>query len=228
MIIVPSNVSGVLPFGTTSNLKVTGITYQWFNETSSKGLGYLPLTLNLPAHNAGDMIIMWGLYFDAGSAVPMPRPSPWIALGRNDQGAYQIATSSSTQSGTWTADTGSVPPALLLSVVISGQNATPVGAYATGLGYAGATSINAPAVTLQSTTGNSLLLHLAADKTSGFWTGGAPAGYTTLAEALNNGSNGGLFRLIAKNSTTSDGAVTIGTVASSGGYTPWTTEIRSA
>lgn len=186
----------------------------------------------IPAHNAGDLILIWAYQNNASNLPSKPAAGgtvpTWTDITTNPgvgsvnryavfRTAYAVATSSNTTTGTWSgAD-------VVMAVVLSGQAASPIG----GVGEANATGTitgtTAPAVTMSDTTGTSMLLHfMAFHVATGFlFYNTTPSGYT---DRYNDNATYSGWQLLTKNVTTTDGAVTSplsGTASSgaSGGIT---------
>lgn len=175
----------------------------------------------IPAHNAGDLIVIWA-YQNNGSTLPTkPAASGtvpnWTDITTNNAGAnyngryaifrtaWAVATSSSTTTGTWSgAD-------VVMAVVLSGQAASPIGGaddYVFASNVFSIDSATAPSITMSDTTGTSQLLHFLAfyiSTSNGDFVTTPPSGYTS--RQLGSGTYSG-WRLLTKNSTTSDGPVT--------------------
>lgn len=174
----------------------------------------------IPAHNAGDLILIWA--WRATGSTPPTKPTAvgtvpaWIDITNNTgvtsssgedasaRTAYFIATSNNHTTGTWTNAEH------IIAVVLSGQYRNPIGGVAEESLSASVvgtiSSVTAPEVTLATTSGRSQLLHFmvfngTVDRT--FST--TPTGYTVRHSAT--GATLG-YRMMTKNVTTSDGAVT--------------------
>lgn len=174
-------------------------------------------TVTIPTHSAGDLIIIYALNVANSTAIPTA-PSAggtvptWTTITTYNatRGAtrivYAIATSSSTTSGTWTNANSTA----LVAVVMANPNTvTPIGASAIN-GYnvssAFSADVVAPAVTMTKTDGKSQLLHFgAAYSAISTWTT-STSGYT---ERKMGSYSFYQARLLTKDVTTSDGAVTM-------------------
>ena len=155
----------------------------------------------------------------AGGSVPEWKTLKKVGTGNTWLGihvAYAIATSSSHTSGDW-ADAGAVP-GYGYFLAVSGQSG--VGAVAVEVKEVldrQPVTVTCPSLTLQDTSGESVLVHfavLADDATPGrgVATPGSTAGYTMLNQRYVSEDVGGAFQgfgeaLFTKDDTTSDGAV---------------------
>lgn len=162
-------------------------------------------TVTIPTHAVGDIIIIYcdsaGTVPSAGGTVPT-----WTSI-INDSVAkvyYAVATATNHTSGTWTS------ASVMMSVVLSGQKSSPAGGSATSNTGSGTSPNTAPSITLSNTDGSSAILHFITGYDSATMTGGAwstaPSGYTSRVSQNNNTFNYG-YRLLTKDTTTSDGSV---------------------
>lgn len=172
-------------------------------------------TVTIPTHVPGDMIIIFA-YRDGSTTIPtQPAASgtvPTWNIITNNTGAntnssrvsWALATASNHTSGTWTNATG------LVAVVIRGQRKfNPVGGSSESGGTASGSAV-APAITLQDSTGESVLLQFYGHRTVTAWDA-APSGYTALASVATE------VLVSRKNVTTTSGSVTqTGTTTNSG------------
>lgn len=167
-------------------------------------------TVTLPSHVSGDIIVVWatGLTADsvpsAGGTVPT-----WITIGTSSAGytgssrlAYAVATANNHTSGTWGSGGG-----ILVAAVLSGQGGLLYGGYAFGGSSTGSTTATAPAITLADASGDSQILHFFDQSTLANIVWGSASGYTS--RTITGGAT--RLRLLTKDSTTSDGAVTLTT-----------------
>lgn len=162
-------------------------------------------SVTIPAHNIGDLIVIFAFRDGATSVPTKPTTSgsipTWVdvdgGVGGNSctsRSAYCVATATNHTTGTWTNATG------IIAVVITGQNyASPVGGHVVS-GSTSGTSANAPAVTLSDTRGASAILHFYGHCDVLAW-GSAPTGYTRQTEVTTE------VALNTKDVTTSDGAI---------------------
>ena len=154
-------------------------------------------TVTIPAHQAGDLIIMFA-YRDGSATVPT-QPAGWVTIqggaGANTNAArmgWQIATSSSTSSGTWTSATE------LIVLIYRGINkTTPVGGSAE-TGNTGST-VTYPAVTMVDASGNSWVVGAAGHRSINTTIETPPSGMINrvdqagaTAEAAAHDTNGGV------------------------------------
>lgn len=180
------------------------------------------VTVGIPTHAVGDLIVMCAYSAIPGTTdITKPSASGTVPAWVDTSGtstykmrvAYFVATATNTTSGTWALPGGG----FLAAVVVKGQGSSPIGGNSTYVTGTNQTAIDAPSVTMSKTDGSSLILHFAAVFTNAASTtlSSAPAGYTT---KLDYGYGGSLpadpvFRIAVKDSSTSDGSVTIGTSA---------------
>lgn len=185
-------------------------------------------TVAIPPHAPGDLIILWAT---SGGGMPTkPAASGQVPAyadvdtgtgsfidGRN---ARFVATAVHT-SGTWTNASG------MLAVVITGQDATPIGGHAiSGVTGSGGT-MTAPSITLARTDGTSLILHMYGGGDGAYtnYFSNIPAGYTAQTPLGVFGTEYGAL-LITKNVTTSDGAASVTGGRSDGRELAATIEVR--
>lgn len=186
-------------------------------------------TVTIPAHNVGDLIVVCASRRSNATAPSVPSAGltvpAWNTIDTQSGTtngscvtAYFVATATNHTSGTWTNATD------MVAVVISGQNASPIGGHATNNAGSATTSATAPAVTLSKSDGTSILLHFFNHNSSTAITwGAAPAGYTRQ-------TTGSFAILDTKDDTTSDGSVTqSGTFGGGGaGYACASVEVLAA
>lgn len=155
-------------------------------------------TVTIPAHAAGDLIILYAYDIRTG-VVPPAKPSAggtvptWTTIHGNGLtfgssfnwiAVYAVATTSSHTSGTW------VGTDVLRAIVLSGAKETGmIGATAFSTSF----STIAPGLTLSKTDGTSAILHQAFSNAT-TW-GAVPTGYTDRGSSNQN-------RLLTKNVTT--------------------------
>lgn len=178
---------------------VTGLTFK------AAAYGGNPGTI--PAHNVGDLIV---LFVERGSNSLAVKPAAagtvpaWVdidaATGANTisgRTAYFVATATNHTTGTWT----SAGP--IIACVLSGQNASPIGGHATATAASGTPT--APSITMTKTDGTSKLLEFygVGAATGSTWSA-APAGYTQRAAGVTS-ANGSCLN--TKDVTTSDGSI---------------------
>lgn len=171
-------------------------------------------SLTLPAHAAGDLILIFA-YRDGSTTAPS-LPSGWASIhsgGANTNSArlgVKRATSSSETSGTWSNATE------IVAVVIPGGGW--IGGFSSG-GNSG-TSISYPALTMEAGDGTSLVLGFAGHRTATN-VEGAPTGMTNATSAGTEaaGHTGGLKSSWSAQSVT---------VNASSGWRSYTVEIRPA
>lgn len=212
---------GVLPLRT----KPTYVAATNLANTAS-GFG-----ITLPTHTSGDIIFLWAGNFmfesipvkpSAGGTVPN-----WTSVatgsGMHTSGLwYAVATSSSTTSGNWTL-TGGTNLRLWAFVVRGGSSIGGVALGGSPFSQTATTTIVCPAVTLSNTRGDSLLIHgvpIAFDYNENpVITQSNTAGYTYRGTFTN--SSYFTAALATKDSTTSDGSFTYGSVTNNdaGAYT---------
>lgn len=166
----------------------------------------------IPAHQAGDLIVLHAFHANDGSQPTAPTPAgpvpawvdidapPFTGGGCNSRTAQFKATDNNHISGVWPG------ASVMVAAVLRGQHpSAPIGGHATVL--SSNTTATAPAVTMTRTDGTSILLEFHSTNNVGASPGwsAAPAGYTRRAAASANDSPGSVLN--TKNSTTSDGAV---------------------
>lgn len=190
-------------------------------------------TVTLPAHESGDLILIWGYNGArnstppgapaAGGTVPTwTTPSGGTFAGFNaERLVYAVATANNHTSGTFSG--GYV---ILIAVVIRGaNNSSPIGGIATVEDGSG-TTITCPAITLARSDGTSVILGFggSGDHVNGAGTvNAAPSGFTRLRD-LAVGSRNAFCN--QKNVTTSDGA-SVQSCSSAGWGVGMTVEIKS-
>lgn len=175
-------------------------------------------SIAIPAHVAGDLIVIWA-YRD-GNTTPPTKPTAsgtvpaWVTVdgptGANANSAicaYFLATGTTETSGTWTNATG-------MSVEVwRGADVNPLGGHAQSGGSVGSGgNLAVPAITPTDPTGNSIFLLFAGWQTVTAWST-APAGYTQRSNVATE------CEALTKDTTTTDGAVNVsGTASGAGGY----------
>lgn len=156
-------------------------------------------TVTLPAHSAGDLIVVYAYDVRSGLVAPaipsaggtVPTWTPihnngmTFASSFNWRAVYAVATTSTHTSGTW------VGTDILRAIVLSGAKQTSmIGATA----YSTSFSSIAPGLTLSKTDGTSAILHQLF--TTGSTFGAVPTGYTDRGSSNSS-------RILTKNVTTS-------------------------
>lgn len=157
-------------------------------------------TITIPAHNVGDLLIMFA--YRSNSNTPPTVPSGWTtidasgAANNSSSLAYRIATGSDT-SGTWTNANE------LILQIYRGTNASPIGAFAAQ--HANSTTVTYPALSLQVTNGTSWIIGSAGAASATSTVEVAPTGMTarsdvigTSHEAAGFDTNGGVSSWTAK------------------------------
>jgi hypothetical protein len=184
----------------------------------------LGTSVTIPAHAAGDVIVVFAYANGINSAPTPPAASgtvpAWTLIqggggNTNGSGVWRFtATANNHTSGTWGSCTG------LIAVVIEGVHpTTPVGGFARTNANANGVS-GAPAITQSVTDGSSCLLYFHGHRSNVTALGAPPTGFTRRAEAI--GSSG--ICLNTKDDTTTDGAASQ-TDDGNGGYVGQTVEI---
>lgn len=181
-------------------------------------------TVTLPAHAAGDIIVVFAYRLASNTSGALTPPSlptaggtvpTFVSVSANSGSsgtsssnslriAYAVATSASHTSGTWTnASTVTV-------AVLSGQSSSPIGANSEVAASAGSTH-SYPALTLEDASGDSAVLYFGSNWTSQTAArsfNALPSGYTARYTSTINVSDTSLRRLSTKNVTTSAPAFT--------------------
>jgi hypothetical protein len=184
----------------------------------------LGTSVTIPAHDVGDVIVVFAYVNGINSAPTPPAASgtvpAWTLIqggggNTNGSGVWRFtATATNHTSGTWGSCTG------LIAVVIQGVHpTTPVGGFAQATANANGVS-GAPAITQRVTNGSSCLLYFHGHRSNVTTLSAAPTGFTRRAEAI--GSSG--ICLNTKDDTTTDGAANQ-TDNGNGGYVGQTVEI---
>jgi hypothetical protein len=178
-------------------------------------------TVTIPAHQVGDMILIFA-YRDGSNTAPtaptaggtVPTWTLITSAGANTNSAnfrYAVATATTTTSGTWTNATE------IICLVYRGAKLVGVNGATNGTG----TSISYPALTLQRTDGSSWVAGIAGHR-SATNVEAAPTGMTNRAssgtEAAGHDTNGGV----------SSWSVQTVTVNASSGWRGVTVELRDA
>ncbi len=174
-------------------------------------------SIAIPTHVAGDLIVIWA-YRD-GSTTPPTKPAaagtvpsfttidgPTGANLNSAICAWAVAAGTTDTSGTWTNATG-------MSVEVwRGASSDPIGGHAqSGGSVASGANIAIPSITLNETTGNSVILAFAGWQTVTGWNA-APAGYTQRSQVATE------CQALSKDSTTADGGFNVtGTASGTGG-----------
>jgi hypothetical protein len=171
-------------------------------------------TITLPAHQAGDLILMSGcatfattMAPDAGGSVPTWNLITSGSASYYSEIRYAVATSSSHTSGTWN---GAIYGALIAVVLRGQKSSSPIGGAAYNSSATDTSSPSAPAITLTNTSGSSKILHFYVPVvTTNRTFNAAPAGYTSLLSVDPTTAAYGR-RCLSKDVTTSDGAIAQG------------------
>jgi hypothetical protein len=162
----------------------------------------------LPTHAVGDIIVIYADRTSTGAAPGKPSAGgtvpTWTDITVNNTNglrtAYAVATATNHTSGTWT--TGGTR----IAVVLSGQASIPIGGAAVNYSSSVTTSVTAPAITMSDTRGNSQILHFYTATSGSFSWSAAPGGYTSRLSVDGTPGTPG-YRVLTKNTTTSDGAI---------------------
>jgi hypothetical protein len=183
------------------------LTYQ-----ASTGATFGATTVTLPTHAVGDIIVLYVDIGATGTAAAIPSAGgtvpTWTNIAKDDTNgqrlAYTVATATNHTSGTWTGGN------TIMSVVLRGQKATsPIGGNAFTYSTTSASSVTAPAVTLSNSDGSSQVLHFFDGLgPAAFNWNAAPTGYTSRLSVNSASSINVGYRVLTKDSTTSDGSVT--------------------
>lgn len=172
-------------------------------------------SITIPAHQAGDLIVICATSFASIPVKPDP-PSTgapnWIDIDSDGSSGgmltnYFIAVDNATISGPWNNSND------MMVAVFRGQGPTPIGAHAIRHGATGTTIPSPSGVTLTNDDGSSQLLYFyrTTNLASSSWDP-APAGYTRRAATTEPSSFSVCFN--TKDDTTSDGVVNQGTIGS--------------
>lgn len=170
-------------------------------------------TVTVPAHQAGDLILIWAMH--GGAATVPSLPSGYISILTKANGTtvdtrlgYKIATSSADTSGTWTNATE-----LCCHVYRPGAG------FVIGIGASASTTsttntVNYPAITLHDTSGNSWVAGFAACGNTSETINTAPSGMTNESsivgatyQAAGHDTEGGVSSWSSTNATTTGTAV---------------------
>ncbi len=180
----------------------------------------LATSVTIPAHDAGDVIVIFGYANGINSSPTAPTASgtvpAWVSIqggGGNSNGGgawYFVATGTNSHtSGTWGSCSG------LTAVVIQGaKTASPIGGFALSTANV-VNSVVAPAITQFVTDGSSTLLYFYGHRNASAW-GAAPAGFTRAGTEAANGVSG--ICLNVKTDSTSDGAAAQTNTANGGSF----------
>lgn len=175
-------------------------------------------SLTLPTHAIGDIIVIYTTSAAAGTIPSVPSAGgtvpTWTSISTDSSSgarlAYTVATATNHTSGTWTNSVD------IMAAVLRGQGTTsPVGGSAFSYSTAAAANVIAPSITLNDTSGNSQILHFMVTyrAINTFTWSAAPSGYTSRLSLNGSPASAHGYRLLTKDSTTSDGSVTQGTSA---------------
>lgn len=169
-------------------------------------------TLTLPAHQAGDVILMFA--YRVGSTTAPTVPAGWTTISTGSGGggssnasavAYKVAASSSETSGTWTG------AGHLIATVYRGcQQSAPIGG--NGVATGSGTVITYPAVTMSRSNGSSWVVGMAGHRSNNVSIQTPPTGMTNRDFELT--ASGGLS---AVHSTTTGVTSWSATTVSAGG-----------
>mgnify|MGYP001612623541 FL=1 len=223
--------------GTNTNLAIRDATTSTtFSVTTSSGVGgwggiglrlvptaaqglylkgihlWVATTITLPVHAIGDDIFVAAYRADANTVITQPTASgtvpAWLTIDANTgadtnsmRTAHVIATATNTTSGTWTG------AGFLVAWVMSGQGGVPIGGHAES-GSTSTSGATAPSITQSVTSGRAKIFHVLGRRNNSMTSWNTPpAGYTSLVNTSRSGTG---LALIAKDDTTSDGSVTLG------------------
>jgi hypothetical protein len=198
-----------------------------------KGSGGAAATsVTIPTHAVGDLILIFTVRAAASGYASVPSAGgtvpTWTSIDTGTYGpdyfssyanlrvASTIATATNHTSGTWTnAD-------YMVAVVFSGTAVSPKGGSAFNGGTSGdygATTLTAPAVTLQNAGGSSAIVKFTWNPVSSWST---PSGYTSrYADAATV-----FAQVITKNTTTSDATATTSTTGSGFSWVSYALELK--
>lgn len=200
-----ATVAPSLSIGQVANPPVAGASAAGVNPTISvtaayKGAASGTTSATMPTHAVGDLIVVWSIQGTAPAAGGTVPSFTTISGGSGQTIGYAVATATNHTTGTWTSSSQ------LIAVVL---RAASIGGYNFAFTSGTTSSVTAPAITQVDTSGNAVLLHFLGTfgSSSGRTWSVAPTGYTsrlTVSPPLNNFG----VRLITKNITTTDGAVT--------------------
>ena len=190
-------------------------------------------SVSLPTHAVGDIIVIYADFGAKGTSPTTPSAGgtvpTWTTIVADDTNgikmSYTVATATNHTSGTWTNAIN------MMAVVLRGQKtSSPVGGYATSFASSSSTSAVTPSITLSKTDGSSQILHFYAgiSYSSGFNWSSAPSGYTSRLSVNAAGGFAWGYRMLTKNSTTSDGSATNTTSANTNARLTASLEILAA
>jgi hypothetical protein len=172
--------------------------------------GALATSVTLPTHAVGDIIVIYSARGNAGAAPSIPSAGGTVPTWTNITSggtnghrlAYTVATATNHTSGTWTN------AAVMMAVVLRGQGTSPIGGNALSFSATSSTNVTAPSITLSNSSGSSQIVHFLNAYTAATWNwNSAPSGYTSRLSVDNPGLTNG-YRVLTKDSTTSDGSPT--------------------
>jgi hypothetical protein len=189
-------------------------------------------SVTLPTHAVGDLILVFAIRDQASGYASVPSAGgtvpTWTSIDTGTYGpdalpsyanlrvASTIATATNHTSGTWTN------ARYIAAVVFSGTAISPKGGSAFNGGTSGtigATTLTAPAVTLQNAGGSSAIVKVTWNPV-GSWS--TPSGYTSrYADAATT-----LFQVITKNTTTSDATATTSTTGNGFSWVSYALELK--
>ncbi|MDB5183985.1 MAG: hypothetical protein JWO07_666 [Candidatus Saccharibacteria bacterium] len=190
-------------------------------------------TVTMPAHQVGDLLVIWAMAFTSAPTVPTAGGTvpTWTTIDAPAAigtiygvAVYAVATATNHTSGTFTN------ASRMVACVIRGQATIPIGGHAAGTfgqtvaGPATGQAI-APGITMSRTDGTSFLLYFYALRFAATLNA-APSGFTRQQGVTAGASTGIVFN--TKDVTTSDGASSqdvVGQGTSQVSYIGQTTEI---
>jgi hypothetical protein len=162
---------------------------------------------SIPIHGAGDLILVFAVNQTSNSSPPIPTAggnvpqflevATAVGGGIGVTIAYAFATTSTHTSGVWTGSTRT------FCMTLTGEsNGYPIGSLAQIINSS-QTELVAPAISLLDASGESLIVHLVLKQNgTTSWSTTPPTGYTYRT----TGTTG---RLFTKDSSTSDGEVSV-------------------
>lgn len=185
-------------------------------------------TINIPPHQIGDDLYIFAYRGGSSTAPPVPSASGTVPSWSTIAGGtgadtnssilvHFVATAANHTSGTWTSSTD------LLVVVVRGQTASPIGGSAES-GSTSAVQAVAPSITLADSSGGSLLLHFFGHRATTTAIGSPPSGYTKELFGVASTASA----LLTKDTSTSDGAVTLPVSAGANGYRGASVEVKGS
>lgn len=176
-------------------------------------------TVALPAHQPGDLILLFAGKSGGSPVISAPMPVGqvplWYSLTDGTsansyfRSSYFVATASNHTSGTWTN------AQKLLAVVISGQRAaSPIGAFAQTPTADIISTMTSPSLSLQDTSGSSLVLNVFYGFHTASW-GWGTTDPGTVTDVYRDGPDvGHKFLAVSRNSTNSVPSLEVQVVSS--------------